>query len=193
MSHADPFILTHDTCDGCLAILKEKRIPCTTCFGAASYCTDECMARAYPQHSAACGRIMRRVAQSQGTFFTHRWQQCSRKGTPELLRHLASTVTPDISKQYVYLIRLPNDPRAKLTLQHPIKQVLRTEWRAMAAQTPCFDAVWRAFIRMAAIDANRLFVVVYPPDLSFGTLIAVGEPPAVQQVFCPCSLHSPRS
>jgi len=190
MSHADPFVLKSDECEHCKKPIEFQRIPCLTCFGFASYCSDDCMAKGYHIHNFECGKTYRRVVKSKGQFFAQRWQQCgARKGMPALLRQLAESVGQD-SNSNIYLIRLPTDPSEKIPLHHPIKQVLRSEWRALALQTPCFDAAWRAFIRMASTNSQRLFVVVYASDLSFASLIAVGEPPIVQNIPCPCSVHS---
>lgn len=191
MSHTDPFILKEDVCSGCQEYLKSIRIPCLTCMGSASYCSDQCMSRNYHAHNFECSQIMRRVVQSNGSFFNRRWQQCgAQKGLPLLLRQLAQSINSEESRKSIYLIRLPTNPTLKLTPNHPIKKVNRGEWREMAMKSVCFEALWRAFIRLASDNAERLFVICYAPDLSFGTVIVVGEPPIVQQVICPCSVHS---
>lgn len=192
MSHTDPFVLQEDVCDGCKKSLASAvRIPCLTCLGSASYCSEQCMSRNYHAHNYDCTQIMRRVVKSNGTFFNQRWQQCgARKGLPVLLRQLAQSINSDDIRKHIYLIRLPTNPSLKLTLNHPIKKVNRSDWRELAIKSLCFEAVWRTFIRLASENADRLFVVCYPPDLSFGTVIVVGEPPIVQQVMCPCSVHS---
>lgn len=192
MSHTDPFILQQDRCDGCAQPLANQRIPCLTCFGAAAYCSDDCMAKFYPAHNFDCSRTFRRVVQTQGAFFTQRWQLCgARKGLPLLLRQLAQSAAGDYT--HLYLIRLPFDTNAKLPPNHPIKKIARSAWRSLASRSLCFDALWRAYIKLAAVDANRLFVICYAPDLSFGAVIVVGEPPLVQFVQCPCSAHTKSS
>jgi len=186
MSHLDPFILQQDTCDGCYKPLQNTRIPCLTCFGSVAYCSDDCMAQAYPRHNFDCTRTFRRVAQTKGAFFVQRWQMCgARKGLPELLQKLAGA---ESSFEHLYLVRLPLQNKIQPT--HPIKKIARTAWRQLASQSLCFDALWRAYIKMAAVNAERLFVICYAPDLSFGAIVVVGEPPIVEFVQCPCSVHS---
>ena len=189
MSHTDPFFLQGEKCNHCDAAFSNARIPCLTCFGSVAYCSDDCMARAYPDHNVACSKIFRRAGQTN--FLVHRAQQLSpRKGFPALLQHVIKSISPEDARASIFIIRLPNDPQAKFRLDHPVKKIARTAWRAMAQQSACFDAVWRSFLRLAAAHADRMFVVVYAPDLSAANLLAVGEPPVMQHIPCPCSLHT---
>lgn len=188
MSHTDPFCLQNEICSGCSQPLKDSRIPCLSCFGDAAYCGDDCMARFYPAHNFECSKSFRRKIQNN--FLRHRASQLEpRKGFPALLEHLMKSVNAEELRQSIFIIRQPLEAQAKFSLAHPIKKVSRTAWRALAQKSLLFDAVWRSFIRLAAENSERVFVIVYAPDLSFAKLLAVGTPPVMQHILCPCAVH----
>lgn len=188
MSHVDPFCLQTDKCDCCLKSLDDARVPCLSCFGTTAYCSEECMAQAYPDHNFACSKTFRRCLQNN--FLHHRLRQLDpRKGFPALLQHMLKSISPEDARQSIFIIRLPQDAQAKFRLDHPIKKIPRTSWRALAQKNACFDAVWRSFVRLAAENTERTFVVIYAPDVSFANLLAVGEPPVMQHIPCPCAVH----
>lgn len=202
--HADPFVLKGDTCvrPGCTNEM-ESRQPCLACFGAVSYCSEQCMWDDYTEHNFECMKAQRAILRDKRLMVNKRQKQVSNAGYQKLLRHIITNVDRDTLLSNLFFIRLPFDTREKLKITHPVKRVARSEANRLMRRNGCLQETFRAYTKHIVASRDLppfLYMFAYPPDMSFMFMTAIpfdeqeqfdeALQPAVELVACPCQLHS---
>lgn len=202
--HRDPFVLKEDGCINPTCSKKmEYRVPCLSCFGQVGYCCTDCMWSDYHDHNFECMQAQRKAIHGKRSIPILRQKQVASGGFRKLIQKVVREIDRKTLLESLLFIRLPIDPHGKITSDHAIKKIPRTECVQLMSKNLCLREVYRRWIRhvQAADDvAPYLYFFAYPPDFSFTFMVAI--PFEAQEKFdealepthnfipCPCTMHS---
>lgn len=206
--HADPFVLNEDCCHNkqCPNHLPSKmlsRVPCLSCFGWVSYCSEVCMWDNYKTHHFECSRKQGEILRADKCIFLKRQKQLNR-GYGDLLRHIIMKVDRNILLDNLFFIRLPGDTSVKVKTDHPLKKIPRFGCAGKLIKNICLQAAWKKYTKHILMkrdnDVPYIYFFAYPPDMSFTFLSCIpydeterfdeNLQPDIEIIHCPCCLHS---
>lgn len=206
--HSDPFVLSTDrcTCPTCeYHNAKPARLyPCVGCFGKHLYCGDDCMDDDYPDHTLECSKAKRKVIRSTVPLINRRRKQMTSSGFTNLLRFVIQNTSRDLLLNNLFWIRLPWDPTVRLTREHTVKKVGRTEIAHLVKSTIVLKETYKVWLRHVENHPHpHIYFFTYPSDMSFVFMTAmrydeeeIVDPeaaPMIELVTCPCVMHKPRA
>jgi hypothetical protein len=205
LQHVDPFVLKNDVCGkpGC-KLAMTKRFTCTKCFGAISYCCEDCVWDDYSDHHFECMHRRCVIMRHEHRVVERRKKRLTSRDFSALLQYLLKEVPRDTLLGNLLFIRMPVDPDERFTTSHPVKQVERKGSIKACATNKCLRAAWQTYARHEQAWRDKsphVYILAYPADFSFAFLTAVpyaeneqfdsNMRPYVELVPCPCLLHSP--
>jgi len=179
------------------------RCPCLTCMGHTSYCSEDCMRLDFPDHSRQCRGVLRSMTRlANPPYHARRVKQIAGNGSVRnLVCHVVRETDQEVLKTSLFFVRVPFDVAAHVELSHPVKRVARTEAAGtMLRSSALFQATYRKYVehqlRTRADGVPFLYFFIYSPDMALCFMLALPfgsqKQPDIEQIVCPCSLHSPK-
>lgn len=184
--------------------MMKETVPCINCFGMVRYCSIECMIRDRPSHGKACFTVQNEMRSYLFNSRMFQFQSESR-GYPNLMQHLLTKLDRDELLSNVYFVRMPNNPKARINLTHPVRAIARNCLAKYVGDNKCMRDTYRALLEnMKGTDngfsIDTVYFVAYAPDMMMTVLTIVPFEEATKlreadvsvksvTTLCPCVLH----